>query len=289
MSFVLVRLADRLGDFAIMIALVAVLAVFERFLPAEPGQSIAGRLRNISFMAVSQFAGGILVSLIAYLVLPYLLLDGSGYEHRALLASAAIILLHLLLGDFVFYWYHRAQHSSSVLWPIHELHHSEAELNATSSLRTYLLERPIQFVVISIPLALLFAHVPWLDRVRLTSEDAGRMYLVSLAWLFFAHANVRLQLGRLSSIAMGPQLHRIHHSIESRHHGRNFAQFFPLLDVAFGTYWQPEAGEFPKTGTLSMPSRVALTHALWRPFRYWARAPAAVVRKRAAKTVVAGG
>jgi sterol desaturase/sphingolipid hydroxylase (fatty acid hydroxylase superfamily) len=74
------------------------------------------------------------------------------------------------------------------------------------------------------------------------------MYLVSLAWLFFAHANLRLELGRWSWMGTAPQLHRLHHSADPAHTGTNFAQFFPLLDVAFGTYRAPAAGEFPQTG-----------------------------------------
>ena len=176
-----------------------------------------------------------------------------------------MILLYAFIGDLIFYWYHRTQHSVPALWTIHELHHSDDELNATSSLRRYLLERPLQFVLISLPTAILFSQVPILHWLRLTAEEGGQLFLVTLVWLFFAHANLRLALGRWSWIATGPQLHRIHHSVQPEHQGKNFAQFFPIIDVMFGTYRAPKRDEFPRTGTIGLAGDVSVGRALRRP------------------------
>jgi len=271
-SFVISRFAEHLGGFAVMLGLIALLGVFERIVPAQAGQSIRGRVRNVGFVAIYQLAGGIVVSALFYLALPLLVLPSDTPPRRSPLEQAAVVVLYIFLTDMVFYWYHRAQHSLPLLWPVHELHHSDDQLNATSSLRTYLLDRPLQFIVISLPIAAIAAAVPALGAIRLSPEVARLMYLVSVTWLFFSHANIRLQLGRCSWVATGPQLHRLHHSIESRHQGRNFAQFFPVLDVVFGTYQAPQPNEFPCTGTPDMPSDTRLTDALRRPFQQWFRA-----------------
>ena len=270
-AFVLARFVDHAGDLVLMILLIAIFAALEWMFPAERSQTIRGRVRNLEFMAIFQLGGGIFVSLVAYVVLPHLLLPSEAIPDRSPLERAGLIVFFIFLGDAVFYWYHRAQHSVAWLWVIHELHHSDSELNATSSLRTYLLERPIQFLAISLPIAVLISRTPGLDKLSLTADEASTSYVVSLTWLFFAHANLRLQLGRLSWIGTAPQVHRIHHSIEAGHQQKNFAQFFPVLDVAFRTYCAPRRGEFPRTGPEGAPARSPLAHVLLEPLRHWLR------------------
>ncbi len=70
---------------------------------------------------------------------------------------------------------------------------------------------------------------------------------------------------------VGPQWHRLHHSIEPQHADRNFAAFFPIFDIVFGTYSKPQSGEYPATGlhlgeTLNRPLLATLS-----PFRDWYR------------------
>ena len=62
------------------------------------------------------------------------------------------------------------------------------------------------------------------------------------------HANVRVGFGRFWWLLSSPQYHRIHHSIRGEHRNKNFAVWFPLYDVMFGTAWRPRPGEFPETG-----------------------------------------
>lgn len=247
-SFVWSGLLDHASSLGTMLGLIVTLGIFEWLAPAEHGHTWRGRIRNIGVMTVFQLAGGVLVSLIAYHVVPRLLLSVDPPPGRSWLEAAVIILFSMFVGDLVFYWYHRAQHAGRWLWAAHELHHSDRELNATSSLRAYLIERPLQFMVISLPVAVLVTRVPVLQSLSLSAREARWLYLVSLAWLFFAHANLRLELGWWSWIATAPQLHRLHHSADPAHAGTNFAQFFPVIDVAFGTYRAPAPGEFPQTG-----------------------------------------
>jgi len=46
----------------------------------------------------------------------------------------------------------------------------------------------------------------------------------------------------------GPQWHRLHHAIDQDCHDRNFAAYFPILDIVFGTYRAPRQGEYLATG-----------------------------------------
>lgn len=181
-------------------------------------------------------------------------------EDSGILNSILICCAYVFVFDFLFYWYHCAQHHIKLLWSIHELHHSDAELNTSSSMRSFWLEIPLQAIFISIP-TLNFIGV---DKLALLLFP-----LVTTSWLIFTHANIRLRLGFLTPWLCGPQLHRIHHSKHSKHYNKNFAQFFPVFDILFGTYYAPQKDEFPETGTPTMSSNVPIREVLKRPFVVW--------------------
>ena len=68
----------------------------------------------------------------------------------------------------------------------------------------------------------------------------------------------------------GPQIHRIHHSRMPQHLDRNFAAYFPIWDVIFGTYYHPKPAEFPATGVSG--TRIESVWGLSTyPFYQWAR------------------
>jgi sterol desaturase/sphingolipid hydroxylase (fatty acid hydroxylase superfamily) len=127
-------------------------------------------------------------------------------------------------------------------------------------MRSYWLEVPLQTVCLSYP------------TVALVGIDTPALLMLPFAmtgWLYLAHANLRLHLGPLGPILCGPQVHRIHHSDQSRHKDKNFAQFFPIYDVLFGTYYAPARNEYPTTGTPGLASDASFGTVLLRPFRVW--------------------
>ena len=71
---------------------------------------------------------------------------------------------------------------------------------------------------------------------------------------------------------------RIHHSIEPEHRDKNFAVWFPIYDVLFGTAHRPKPGEFPETGVAGVEV-ATLSDAFMLPFdRWWAMAKGTVRR-----------
>jgi sterol desaturase/sphingolipid hydroxylase (fatty acid hydroxylase superfamily) len=166
----------------------------------------------------------------------------------------------LAARDFFYYWLHRLQHASKWLWAEHALHHSEESMNVTTSARHHFLEFPLTVIFVNIPL-LYLVKPPMLSLAVVIS-------ILSLTELS-NHMNLRLGLGRFSWMIATPQAHRIHHSIEPEHTDKNFAAFFPVWDVLFGTYYRPKKGEYPPTG-LSSGERVTTTgQALLLPFTMW--------------------
>lgn len=249
------------------LAAIGGLTLLELVFPAEPGQGVRGRLRNLVHLLQFKTLGtaGLAAwyawapAMGAPLLAPGVL--GGGIAERVALVGA-----NLLAIDVLFYWYHRAQHRFDFLWAIHELHHADAELNATTSYRTYWLEMPVQSMLILTPTTLVFGGL---------GPAHGFAVLVgSLFFLLFAHANLRLRLGPLTGWLVGPQVHRIHHSRLPGHRDRNFAQYFAFLDRLFGTWRPPARDEFPPTGAEGLPTDASLGRVLLRPFRIWTGATA---------------
>lgn len=179
----------------------------------------------------------------------------------AMLASAIVL-------DLFFYWFHRLQHSP-LLWPQHLLHHSDTALNVTTTQRAHFLEHLLIPVFMTLPLVLLF---------RLPTTDLIWIAAIPAAWAYFVHMNIKVSFGPFWWLATSPQYHRIHHSLEPQHFDRNFALWFPVWDVLFGTAWRPRAGEYPATG-VSGVEVTSLPQAAALPFCGWYRMAADGVRR----------
>lgn len=165
--------------------------------------------------------------------------------------------------------FQRFQHMSSVLWQQHKVHHMDEQLNAITTGRQNWLEEFFRIPIIALPLTILF---------KFDKTDPFSLGLVGAAvglalgsWGYFIHANLKLHLGFLSRWFAGPQVHRVHHSRLPQHRDRNFAAFFPLWDVLFGTYFAPARDEFPPTGVDGEKEFRSLGEATILPFREWSR------------------
>ncbi|MEP7347082.1 MAG: sterol desaturase family protein [Gemmatimonadaceae bacterium] len=152
-----------------------------------------------------------------YLGLPSLHLDQS-------LPLPLYMPLALLVVTFTAYWSHRLMHRLPIFWNIHKIHHSVQNLNVTSSFHMHFLE--------------LFIHTPLhLFTLLLLGTDLVAPFgLIFMVIDFLAHANVRLNMGKLTYIVCTPQAHRIHHSSDARHFDTNFGNTFMLWDHLFGTF-----------------------------------------------------
>lgn len=229
---------------------------FELVYPAQKQQSLKGRLRNIGYgvfvLTVGAFLSALVVSLLPF----------DFYLHKGftLWQSCLYAIAFIALNDLGFYWYHRAQHKFGALWALHELHHSDDEMNASTSYRTYWLDYPAQALVINVPVLLVLGLDP-----------LGMVFMIgfSILILTFTHANIRLHLGPFARVLVGPQMHRIHHSILPQHRDKNLAQVFPIYDIVFGTYYHPQKDEYPPTGTDTLATNSPYLKTMTRPFETW--------------------
>jgi sterol desaturase/sphingolipid hydroxylase (fatty acid hydroxylase superfamily) len=242
------------------------MSAIEYFVPAEKGHTWSGRCRNFTYTLIYLAVGTLALNgLTQYL--PSIAPRVYRHEHPMLFAW-----LYLAVSDFFYYWYHRLQHRWPLLWRIHELHHSDAELNVTTSLRTHWLEKPVQYLVVGIPTVLVLGIDP---PAIFWSVIFGQI------WEMFTHANVRCFVAPWAAVLCNPSIHRVHHSRLRQHHQCNFAQNFTVYDMLFGTYIAPERETLPPTGTAAIPSNYSVLKNTIRPFLI--RPVAASVEARSAE------
>jgi sterol desaturase/sphingolipid hydroxylase (fatty acid hydroxylase superfamily) len=256
------------------LVVVAALFPFEHVFPADPIPSRSARIRNLIYMPlVIMFSYGLqpYVNMLAATVLQYgsLLSQVSVFAKSDGWSVVVASLLFAFVWDVWQYWVHRLQHTSEYFWATHKFHHSETRLNATAHSRTHVASYILYVLLYTLMIPLIGAISPhWIVA-----------FMMFRFWGYFIHANVRLRFGPLTPVISGPQWHRIHHSALKEHHNKNFATFFPVIDVMFGTYYRPGRDEFPPTGLCDEREMSFVRAATVEPLLIWS----AIVRQGLAR------
>ena len=142
------------------------------------------------------------------------------------------VVVAVVLGDLIVYWFHRACHSFDFLWRFHAVHHSSEHLDWLAAHREHPFDGVATQICMNFPAIALGVPVKHL---------AGIAVLRGM-WAVFVHSNVRLPLGPLRWILGAPELHHWHHAKVGRT-AHNFANLAPYLDAIFGTHFLPEGEE----------------------------------------------
>jgi sterol desaturase/sphingolipid hydroxylase (fatty acid hydroxylase superfamily) len=248
------------------VAWLVILAVLERLFPAVEHKSAKGWIFNLATSVLYISVGALAIGLGALITgalkhhVQVGLIDLRISDTDTVRGAVAATLLSLFIFDFFYYWWHRSQHKYPALWAIHKLHHLDEGINVSTDSRHHWLEDLGRVPTITVPMAILF---------NLSPQAGGIVGFFFTAWTLFFHANLRLQLGPLSWLFDGPQVHRIHHSRLTEHFDRNFAAFFPIWDVVFGTYFHPRRGEFPPSGIADEPDVPRVLQGALLPFWTW--------------------
>ena len=227
--------------------MVAVLLAAERVWPArrETGQTWL----NIGNAVYSH---GLRLVLQPVLMLFVVRLTGGlpslGIDKWPLYLGAPLYVAAMDLGEYA---YHRLQHTVPLLWRIHSMHHSDPNMNVSTTDRHWWGDIYIKAVLFWAPLAALMHP----------SDTIVLIYSVVTLYIYFVHANLPVTFGRFSWVLNSPALHRRHHSSRPEHFNANYASMFPIFDVIFGSYRRPDAhpDAFPPTGLAAAPKSLADT------------------------------
>ncbi|NPT40633.1 fatty acid hydroxylase family protein [Paraburkholderia sp. 1N] len=249
-----------LHGYALVLVMMTVGAVLERPRPAELLQSRAGKRFNLVYAALYLALAEAMRPLMAMTSVAIVNALGGGWvvlASRGWGALASIVVV-LLTFDLLEYAFHRLQHAWPVLWKLHSLHHSATEFNVTVTLRHHWFEVLIKGCLLYPVAGVLFKVEPWIF---------GVTSIIFMFGNYFAHMNLRVDLGRFTTWVNNPQYHRLHHSNRAEHFDYNFTQLLPLWDHLFGTLWVPAKHEWPATGLDDGAQPRSLLGALSWPLR----------------------
>src|SRR5439155_9689214 len=130
--------------------------------------------------------------------------------------------------DALAYVQHRLLHRIDVLWRLHAVHHSDPEIDVTTTFRHHPLEAIFNSVLIGgVVLAIGFSP----------AEIAAYTW-VSFIVELVAHANLALPSwfgAILGGLIVTPEFHHLHHSRSNAEANANFGQAFSFWDTLFGT------------------------------------------------------
>jgi len=158
-----------------------------------------------------------------------------------------------LLLDFLQYAIHRCQHAVPFLWRFHALHHSDPDVDVTTSVRHHPVENLIAagflwlaLLVLGLPAIVVFSHA-----------------LAVFAAAALTHGNISLPewLERLlRPVVITLDLHLVHHSISHNEANANFGAVFSVWDRLFGTYVQINRAQRERLvfGVRELPARDCL-------------------------------
>jgi sterol desaturase/sphingolipid hydroxylase (fatty acid hydroxylase superfamily) len=151
-----------------------------------------------------------------------------GLLKQASLPGWAETALAVLLMDYTLYLWHVLAHRSPVLWRLHQVHHVDLDMDASTALRFHFAE--------------MAASVPYRAAQVALIGVAPRPLSVWQTFLFvcilFHHSNLRLPLWlerRLVPLIVTPRMHGIHHSIIEEETNSNWSSGLTLWDRLHGT------------------------------------------------------
>jgi len=151
------------------------------------------------------------------------------YQHRLFdfdQTSGASIAGLFLLGEFIYYWHHRASHRIRWMWATHAVHHSATRLNLSAAIRLGFTGNISGNFLFFLPLVWFGWH-PF---------SVLAMLAVNLGYQFFIHTELAPRLGPLEWVLNTPAHHRVHHASNKACLDRNYGGVLVVFDRLFGTF-----------------------------------------------------
>lgn len=149
----------------------------------------------------------------------------------------AEIALAFVLLDLAIYAQHWLFHRLPWLWRLHQVHHTDLDLDATTGVRFHPLEMLLSAAFKLALVAGLGAHFIAVLAFELALNATS----------LFNHANIRIPEKLepwLRLIVVTPDMHRVHHSVLVAETNSNFGFNLPWWDRLLGTYArEPSAGD----------------------------------------------
>ncbi len=242
MTTMLVQTLVSLGVLAV------IFVPLERTFPARPGQALWRRelVTDLAFFAGQYLVFASIVVVCLSAISPWL------PRLELALPLWLQVIVAVVAGDLVMYWFHRACHHFPWLWRFHAVHHSAEELDWVAAHREHPLDGLLTQLCVNLPAIVL----------GLPFAALGGLIAFRGLWAIFIHANLQVPVGPLRYLFGAPELHHWHHA-RTTGPVHNFANLAPYLDLLFGTYHRPSGPETYPLGLVEPWPRRYLAQLVW--------------------------
>lgn len=226
-----VRLAAFAGVLGVLLALEALWP--RRLTPRRRGLRWSA---NLPMVAVDSLLVRLVVPLGATGAALWAQARGVGLFHHVALPLWASAVASFLALDGLIYWQHRLFHALPWLWPLHRMHHSDVEFDATTALRFHPVEILLSMLVKVAAVVALGAPAIGVIAFEIALNGVA----------MFNHANLAIPAGVdrvLRRVVVTPDMHRVHHSTHRAERDSNYGFNLPWWDHLFSSYTnQPREG-----------------------------------------------
>jgi sterol desaturase/sphingolipid hydroxylase (fatty acid hydroxylase superfamily) len=186
-------------------------------------------------------------------------------------AKLSLGVLLFVASDFARFFNHYLHHKIPALWELHSVHHSAEHLNPLTTYRFH----PIEILFENLSVVVFVGTLAGVAE-SLMGGSPLTYYGTIYAWTYLRAANV---LGnnirhmhvwwawnvKLSHVLNSPAQHQIHHSVDVKHHDKNFGLFLSVWDWMFGTLYVPREKETLAFGLGDGATYTTLVGALINP------------------------
>ena len=138
------------------------------------------------------------------------------------------LILSVVLLDYTLFIWHYLTHKVPFLWRLHQTHHVDLDLDASTALRFH----PVEMLL----------SAPWRGAqvffLGISPLALSIWQTMTLLEIMFHHSNIKLPLDferRLSRFIVTQRMHGIHHSIVPEETGSNWSTIFTWPDYVHGT------------------------------------------------------
>jgi sterol desaturase/sphingolipid hydroxylase (fatty acid hydroxylase superfamily) len=187
------------------------------------------RFGNIGFWIPNLFLAAFLFPPAAFVRPQIEALSGLAFPSWPIANAGVTFVAGFLLLDLMRYAVHRCEHAVPLFWRFHALHHSDPDVDVTTSVRHH----PLEYVAASAVywLAVLLLDVPV---IVVVSHGLAVFGMASIQ-----HGNIRLPewLERwLRPMLVTVDMHRVHHSVVFDQANSNYGAVLSMWDRFFGSY-----------------------------------------------------
>jgi exosortase len=182
---------------------------------------------------------------------------------RAGMPMAIQMVLTFLFVDLWRYWEHRLLHRVPFLWRVHLVHHSDTQVDVTTTERHH----PFESVLSTATMMALMLYC------GLPAAGVGLYIVVATVVALWSHANLHSpeRVDRLLRwVFVTPRVHAVHHSSVAAETDSNYGTVLTAWDRLFGSYIDPVRARIPHFGLeyFHQPRDTALGRVLQQPFLY---------------------